>query len=193
MSPKLFFFTLLLTLPAVGAEQSAFARMHQPGSEQSALAARAGIWDVIDTAWESPGAAPVVTRMIAERTMIGAFMQEVIKPRLETPMKDANRIDYLSFNRVEGRWKYVSMDMRAPVGLMPAASFGRGDKATISLVFEPFAVPGDGAMVSGQMLRMEQRIVFTDPDHDLKEQRFTMADGTGAGWLAHRYSYTRRK
>lgn len=32
------------------------------------------------------------------------------------------RMDYLSFNRVEARWEYVSIDTRAAVGLMTAQS-----------------------------------------------------------------------
>lgn len=46
--------------------------------------------------------------------------------------------------------------------------------------------------LSGQLLRMDQTIVLEDLDHDVKDQYFTLADGTGTRWLAHRYAYTRR-
>jgi hypothetical protein len=35
---------------------------------------------------------------------------------------DFRFIEYLTFNRVEVRWQYVSMDTRAPIGLVPARS-----------------------------------------------------------------------
>ena len=75
---------------------------------------------------------------------------------------------------------------------MPAWSSVRGDGATIELTFAPFAFVGTGAEVTGQMLRMEQVIRLQDADHDVKDQYFTMADGTGTKWLAHRYAYVRR-
>ena len=95
-------------------------------------------------------------------------------------------MDYLSFNRIEGRWKYVSMDTRAPVGIMSAASFGRGQKGHIDITFEPFSLPG-----SGQLLQMNQIISAPDANHDRKDQRFVLADGSGKMWLGQRYDYTR--
>ena len=44
----------------------------------------------------------------------------------------------------------------------------------------------------GELLRMEQVIRFEGPEKDVREQYFTLADGTGTRWLAHRYSYLRR-
>jgi hypothetical protein len=40
---------------------------------------------------------------------------------------------------------------------------------------------------------MEQIIRYETPDRDVKEQYFTLADGTGTKWLAHRYAYARRR
>lgn len=42
------------------------------------------------------------------------------------------------------------------------------------------------------MLRMTQAITLLDPDRDVKEQFFLLADGSGTKWLAHRYEYKRR-
>jgi len=42
------------------------------------------------------------------------------------------------------------------------------------------------------MTRMEQVIIRQDADHEVKDQYFTPADGTGTKWLAKRYSYVRR-
>ena len=75
---------------------------------------------------------------------------------------------------------------------MPATSTGAGDGSTITLLFAPMAVPGPGPEVTGQLLRIEQTIKFEGLDRDVKEQRYTMADGSGISWLAHQYAYTRR-
>lgn len=174
------------------AEPSAVARMQAPGPEHLDLARRAGTWDVVETVWDRPGAQPIIAKWVAVRTMYGPFLQEILQPVADAAASAVERIDYLSYNRIEGRWKYVSMDMRFPAGMMPAASLGRGTAGKITVIFDAFAMPGSGTVVSGQMLRMEQDVVLTDSDHDVKEQRFTLADGNGQSWLAHRYSYTRR-
>ncbi len=75
---------------------------------------------------------------------------------------------------------------------MPAWSTDAGDGSTIEIVFVPFAVAGVGADPTGQLLRMRQLIRFQGPDSDVKDQYFTLADGTGHTWLAHQYAYTRR-
>ena len=73
------------------------------------------------------------------------------------------RVDYVTFDRVAGCWDYVSMDTRAPVGIMPAWSFDRGSDERILLTFAPFPLVGSGAGVGGQMLRMDQVIVDRGP------------------------------
>lgn len=124
--------------------------------------------------------------------MIGRFFQEIIRAAPGSALPDFRRILYLGFNRVEGRWTHVSMVASNPVGLMPAASFGPGKPGRIDLRFEPFAVPGAGANVAGQMLRMEETITLQDDDHDIAEEHFITADGTGRTWLAYCYEYARR-
>jgi hypothetical protein len=161
--------------------------LNELGSEGKILAQRVGLWDVTETVWASPDAAPVIKKgLVAERLLMGALLQEVIRQPGELAEKAVKRTDLLSYNRLEGRWGYVSFDTRAPVGLMPAWSTGRGDGPTINLTFTPFAVPSSGAVTTGQFILMEQVIRFEGPDHDIKDQYFTLADGTGTRWLAHR-------
>ena len=172
---------------------SAAERLNELGPENAAMAAYAGLWDVTETVWDKPGGAPVTTTgLVAERRMIGSYLQEFIRPASDTLNQDIKRIDYLSFQRVEGRWKYVSIEMRAPVGIMPAFSFDRGDEAGVVLVHEPFAITGSGAEVAGQMLRMNTVVTRDGPDRDVKNQHFILSDGAGTVWLAHRYAYVRR-
>ena len=172
---------------------SASARLNELGPENQAMAQRAGLWDVTETIWDRPGSAPITTTgLVAERRMIGSVLQEFLRPADDTAGRDIKRIDYLRFNRVEGRWDYVSMEMRAPVGIMSAWSFERGENARIDLTFAPFAVAGAEANVTGQMLRMTQTITYGEPNQEVKDQFFLLADGTGTKWLAHRYDYKRR-
>ncbi len=158
---------------------SAATRMNELGPENAQMAQRVGIWDVVETVWASPGVAPISHKFIAERKMIGSFLQETIQPVPGSALPDFRRIYYLSFNRVEGRWKHVSIDTRNSVGRMPAASFGPGEKGTITLTFEPFAIAGSGLNVTGQMLRMNETMIQQNPDHDRAEERFMLADGSG--------------
>lgn len=172
---------------------SAALRMNAPGAEGAALAARAGDWDVVETVWPKPGAPAQVRRgQIAQRRMVGLYLNETMLDPTARPAPGVERIDYLGYNRVTGRWEYLSMDTRVPVGLMPAWSFEHDPVARIRVEFQPFALPGEGASVTGQLLRMEQIIAQNGPDADTKDQYFIPADGSGVKWLAHRYEYRRR-
>ena len=172
---------------------SAAIRMNELGPENQALAQRTGIWDVTETLWNQPNAAPVsTTGLIAERRMIGSILQEILRPASDASDVAIKRIDYITFNRVVGRWDYVSMDTRAPVGIMPATSFAREADGRIVLIFQSGARAGAGPDVTGQMYRMQQVITHQGPERDVKDQHFIMADGTGTMWLAHQYAYMRR-
>jgi hypothetical protein len=172
---------------------SAAQRMNEPGAEEKALAARAGTWDVVITIWPQPGAKPTVTRgVIAERTMIGNLLQETMRPAPGSTVPDFRRIDYLSYDRVEGRWKYVSMDTRFPVSIMPAWSFGGERDGKLTLYFEPLGFVGFGPQVEGRLTRSDMVITRPAADRDTKQQHFIQSNGTGAEWLFIQYEYTRR-
>jgi len=168
-------------------------RLNQPGPQGEALARGAGTWDVTFTNWEAPGAEPtVVTGLLAERRMIGPMLEEILRPAPDAGGTPFVRVDDLTFNRLEGRWQYMSMDSRVPFGLMTAASLDADPAQRIFVAFTPFATTGSGPVASGQMFRMEQVIQRQDADHETKDQYFTPAGGAPAKWLAKRYSYTRR-
>lgn len=173
--------------------QTATERLNQPGQEWRALARRAGTWDVTFTNWDAPGAEPaVVTGLVAERRMIGPMLEEILRPGPNVIGTPFVRVDDLTFNRLEGRWQYMSMDSRVPFGLMNAASLDADPEQRVFVSFVPFATTGSGSDASGQMFRMEQVIQRQDADHETKDQYFTPAGGAPAKWLAKRYSYTRR-
>jgi hypothetical protein len=190
---------LLLATP-VGAQQrqpgaptlGAARRFNQPGPEQQALAADVGRWEVVASIATGPNAQPIVTRgLIAERKMIGPILQEILHPAPGSVGSDFRRLDYLNFDRVEGRWKYVSMDTRFPVSIMPAAGSLPSQDGRIELLFAPQAFIGFGDEVEGRFMVSDMTITHLDPDHIVKEQHVIMADGTGANWTLARYEYTR--
>jgi hypothetical protein len=175
-------------------EPSAAMEMSRSGPEQQALEKLTGEWDVVASLWPAPGAEPIVQRgLIAERKMIGPILQETMKPASGSSMPDFTRIDYLNFDRVEGRWKYVSMDTRFPVSIMPARSFGPAHDGTIDVQFEPQGFVGFGTEVEGRFMVSDMAISTPDVDHGLKEQHVMMANGTGKSWLFVRYEYSRRR
>ncbi|HEV8577664.1 MAG TPA: DUF1579 family protein [Thermoanaerobaculia bacterium] len=186
-------FSLFCTASSMASAQTAAQRMSKPGPEEEQLTQRAGVWDVVATLWPAPGAEPIVSKgLIAERTMIGPLLQEIMRPAPGSATPDFRRIDFLTYDRVEGRWKYVSMDTRFPVSIMPAWSFGGERNGVLTLYFEPLAFVGFGKEVEGRMMRSDMVITHPSADHELKQQHFVMADGTGKEWLAVQYEYTRR-
>ena len=184
----------LTAMPAFAqASQSAIAAMQEPGPEMRSLAGRTGTWDATIRMRPSPDAQPIVfADLVAERQMIGAFLQEIISPRKPAPGADFKRIAYLHYNRVEGRWQYVSMDTRFPAGIMPAWSSQPSSADRITLEFEPIAFPGWGTAVDGWMLRSNYEVSGIGTDHETARQFWVRANGTGQRWLAVEYDYQRK-
>jgi len=171
---------------------TAAERLLVPGPEEKQLAGRAGTWTVTATMWPAPGAEPAVTvGLVAERVMIGLYLQETMRPAPGGTGPDFQRIDYLHYDRVEGRWKYVSMDTRLPVSIMPARSFGAAENGTLRLQFEPLGFVGFGEEAAGTLMQSDMRITTSAPGRELKQQHFILADGTARDWLAVQYEYRR--
>jgi hypothetical protein len=188
---------IMLLLPVFSFAQqknSPKEALNQMGTENSILAKRAGLWDVTETVWAYPSAKPVVsTGLIAERVMIGLMLQEFIRPLKDTLHHDVKRTDLLTFNQLENRWNYVSFDTRVPLGLMPAWGNIRGDGTTIELNFAPFAIVADEPDIKGQLMIMDQSVIYKDENNDVKDQYFMLANGKGTRWLGRRYNFTRIK
>ena len=170
--------------------------MTAAGAQVRALAQRAGTWDVSITSWAFPGADPVALKgLVAERSMIGPMLQEILR----SPRGGARpfvRADFLTFNRLEGRWQYMSMDSRVPDGMMSAWSLDADPQTRIFMSFLPFADPdaagAEDIVTTGRFLRMEQIIAQVSADHEVKDQYFTIAGPSPTKWLAIRYEYFRR-
>lgn len=178
---------------AVLADPSAAARLNELGPESKILQQDVGTWEVVMTLQPTADAKPVVTKtLIAERVLVGSYLQETMRPAPGSKEPAFTRIDYLTFDRVAGRWQYVSMDTRLPVGIMPAASFGKGADAKVAMEFVPLGFVGMGETVEGTMMRSDMVIVRDGKNHQTKEQHWIKADGTGREWLAVKYDYRRK-
>ena len=155
------------------AAQTALADLNAPGPEGEMLAAQVGLWTVTETMWVKPGAEPVVSGgLVAERRLAGNLLEETLRSESGAAIL---RRDFLTFNRVEGRWAYMSFDTRVAAGMMTAQSFGPEKGGKIDLVFQPFALPGGSAVpgdltAPGQLLRMRQEIIRVGRDHIVKNQ-----------------------
>jgi Protein of unknown function (DUF1579) len=174
--------------------RSAAERMQVPGPEGEQLKRRVGTWDVVSTLRLAPDTEPIVTSgLIAERTMVGGYLQEVMRPAPGTNTPDFRRIAYLYFDRVVGRWQYVSLDTRFPVGIMPARSFEPEAGRTLTLEFDDLAFVGLGREVEGRVVQSNLVITRESDDREIVKQYWTRGDGTGRRWLAVQYEYTRRQ
>jgi len=173
---------------------SAAERMQQSGPEEQLLQRRTGTWTVKATFRPTPDAQPMITeQLVADRKMVGLYMEEVMHPDAGAKMPDFRRLAYQYFSRVEGRWQYVSMDTRFPVGIMPAYSFAKESDGKLTLEFASLAFVGLGPEVEGRMIRSNLEIARDSNDHEFVRQYWVQADGTARKWLAVEYEYTRRK
>jgi hypothetical protein len=171
---------------------SAAERMQEPGPEAKQLAQRAGRWNVAITMRLTPNAKPVVaTGIVAERTMVGQYLEEVMQPAPGSSTPDFRRISFLYYSRVEGRWQYVSIDTRFPVGIMPAWSFEKPVDGKLTLEFENLGFVGLGQEVEGRLMHSNYVMTSESANHEFARQYWTQADGTGRQWLALQYEYTR--
>jgi hypothetical protein len=162
------------------------------GPEARLLSRRVGTWEVVMRLRPAPDATPIVVRgLVAERTMIGLYLQERMEPRPGSDVPKFVRMEYLTFNPVEIRWQYMSLDTRAPVGLMPARSYDAADGDTITLYFENSALAGFGPEFEGRLFRARHVTMRESDDRDVSRQYWTRAGGPE--WLAVEYEYTRTR
>jgi hypothetical protein len=187
-----------MSLRILAAEPSAPApaaatRLNAIDAQTQLLVDRVGTWDVVAKFQPSADGKPIVTNgLVAERKMVGRYLSEEMHPTAGGKTPDFTRIAYLQYSAVEGRWQYVSIDTRFPVGIMPAYSFDPGTADEVTLEFAPIAFVGMGANVEGKMLRSNLVITHDGRDHDIVRQFWMTADGSGRKWLGVEYDYRRR-
>lgn len=156
------------------------------------LAKRVGTWSVVMTLRPNATASPVVVSgLVAERAVIGPYLQEIMRPAPGSSAADFRRIDYLTFNPLQARWQYLSMDTRATVGLMFAQGFGGEVDGDITVYFSDFPGPTElGPDVAGRYLRARHVVTRDTNDHEFSRQYWSV-DGSPE-WLGVQYEYTRK-
>jgi hypothetical protein len=175
------------------ATPNAAQRLNAPEAQTKALMDRIGSWEVTASFQPTPDAQPTIAKgIVAERRMVGRTLTEEMHPAAGTSGPSFQRLAWFQYSAVEGRWQYVSLDTRFPVGIMPAYSFDSGDANKVTLVFEPIAFVGMGAEVEGKMLRSNLVITHDGRDHDVVQQYAISSDGTGRKWKLVEYDYRRR-
>ena len=123
--------------------------------------------------------------------MVGLYLQETMRPAPGSGVPDFQRLAYLTYNHVEARWQYTSMDTRAPIGIMSAKSYGNEHSSDITVYFEGFALPGFGPEVEGRFVRARHVMKRESDDHDFAQQYWTAVGGRE--WLTVQYEFTRRR
>jgi hypothetical protein len=174
---------------------SAIARMMVPGPEYDLIRALEGDWNVQQRVWPGPGAEPIALGpMVAERRLIGeAFLQEVMKPAPGSKQEPFARHAYLSFNNVDRRYEYASLDTRYP-RTMYETSFD-GERAhrdrVIEVFIEAFTHPGWGKEFVGQAMKQRREIIVESDRRNVVRQFWTPPGGSE--FLAIEYVYVKRQ
>jgi hypothetical protein len=185
-----------LPLKAAPGSVAANSKMLDQGPEGDRLQKLAGLWDVTMTLKLAPDAQPQITKgLVAERTMHGLYLEERMHPAAGSSIPAFERIDYLTWDPVQTRWEYASMDSRVPVGIMFGRGFDRasgrgvGPASEITVYFDNFANPGFGE--PGSVMRARHVDYLESNDHHVKQQYWTRLGAPE--WLAVEYVYTRAK
>jgi len=160
--------------------------------ETERLTERVGGWDVVMTLRTASNAKPIIIAgLIAERTIIGPYLQEIMKPAPGSKVPDFRRIDYLTYNTLQRRWQYLSMDTRAAVGLMFAQGVGSDQGGDITVSFADFPAPTEfGPELAGHFMRARHVLTRESDSREVVRQYWTV--GAFPEWVGVQYEYTRR-
>jgi hypothetical protein len=160
--------------------------------ETDRLTQRVGGWDVVMTLRTAPNAKPIVIAgLIAERTVIGPYLQEIMRPAPSSKVPYFRRIDYLTYNTLQRSWQYLSMDTRAAVGLMFAQGVGSDQGRDLTVYFADFPAPTEfGPELAGHFMRARHVLTQESDSREVVRQYWT--EGAFPEWVGVQYEYTRR-
>jgi hypothetical protein len=170
------------------------ATVHAADARTEALRAMTGTWEVAMTFRPNPDLPPVVAEgIVAQRTMMGQYLQEVMQPAPGVASGDADfrRVSFLAYNPTDSRWEYSSVDTRV-TGVMTRINFGGESAADLSFHMPSFTLPLEfGEKMGGRALRLRERMQRLSADREELLQYWTLPGREE--WLAVRYVYTRRR
>jgi len=158
-----------------------------------------GTWDVRQRMWTGPDAEPMMLPpAVAHRRLVGdTFLEETMKPAPGSDQEPFTRLAYLSYNNVNKRYEWISMDTRAPQ-MMFEISYGGGgpgrgqERRVVSLYLDSFVLPRWGKTANAAF--KQRRVIEADRDRQVVSQYWTPLSGEKAEeFLAVEYIYTRRR
>ena len=162
-------------------------------SVERTLQRRTGTWDVVATVRESPQAAPVITTgIVAERRMIGPYLAEAMSTDPAASDPNEHRLAYLRYFPGHGRWQYVSLDARFPVGVLPAWSIADEANGHLELAYGRPGFDDLGTLVESRIVGARLTIIRDGEQHETVQQFWKDAAHPGSQWSAVRYDYVRR-
>jgi Protein of unknown function (DUF1579) len=152
-----------------------------------------GTWDVRTRIWTGPGVAPVrLPPATARRRLIGdTLLEEVMTPASRSVQDPFVRMAYFSYNRVNQRYEWLSMDTRAPQ-MMYERSLNGHEKNAVSLYLDSFVLPQWG---KATYAAFRQRRVFEfELNRQVVRQYWTPLSGEDSvEFLAVEYVYVRQR
>ncbi len=162
------------------------------GAEYNLIKPLLGNWNVEMKTWTDSSDKPVVVaNYVAERTMQGHFLEEVMHPASATD-KPFKRIVYLNYNYATSTWEYIVLDTRYPVMMFETSMGNEQDNKKLNLYLPSFVMPPGWIDKNGGQFTKEHRIVdFINNDKTLMQQYWTPPGGKE--FLAVQYTYTRAK
>ncbi len=142
--------------------------------------------------WNDSADKPMlVANYVAERTMHGHFLEEVMHPA-NAADKPFQRIIYLNYNYANSRWEYIVLDTRYPVMMFETTMANEKDNKQLNLYLSSFVMPPGWIDKNGGQLTKQHRVInFMNKDKTVMQQYWTIPGGKE--FLAVQYTYTRVK
>lgn len=142
--------------------------------------------------WPAADTEPVtMPPAVARRRMIqDVYLEEVMEPAPGSDEPPFTRTAFLSFNDLNGRYEYVSLDTRFPPMMFETAfdnTLMNGN--TITVYHDAFISPGFDPATAGQLVKQRRDIIVENQDRVVVRQYWTLP--AGEEFLAVESVYTR--
>jgi len=139
-----------------------------------------GDWTVERRLWTTADAEPTtLPPAIARRRMIqDVFLEEVMEPAPGSDQPPFTRTAFLSFNDLNGRYEYVSLDSSYPPMMFETAfdnTLTNGN--TIKVYHDAFVSPGFDPGSAGQLLKQRRDFTVESADRVIMTQYWTPPSG----------------
>jgi hypothetical protein len=157
------------------------------------ISRQVGNWTTRQRVWSSPGTEPIeLPPMVVSRRMVrGVFLEEVMEAAPGSDQDPFTRVAYLSFNPINRRFEYVTLDSRYPPIMFETSVDDKiEDGRAIILYVTGFTTPsGFGEIPPREWASQRRLLIVQDSDTTLCRQYWTLPQS--APFLAMEYTYKR--